>query len=342
MQTGRGADRRPATTYDTGFGIRGVQTAVSTSSNSYLAALGHEALLPIRGPDATRFLQGQVTCDTRRLAVHQAMPGAYCTPQGRVICDFLLSAHAEEHVILRLRQSVLATSAAAFGKYIVFSRADLDQEQSGWRICGCWGDGARAALAGTLPGVPEGEWQSSSGAGYTVVALTGDRFECYFHGARGEALFKALAGQTHTAPAAQWQALELRSGIARIEAATSGMFVPQMLNYDLSGHISFDKGCYTGQEVVARLHYRGTPKRRLYLASGPAGQVPEPGATLYQQGSDKPTGNVVNAVADGDAADGALILATATVATADQGVSLQENADTELRLVPHPCMPDDD
>ncbi len=315
---------------------------MSTSTRCYLAALDHEALLHIKGPDATRFLQGQVTCDTGRLSEHQAMPGAYCTPQGRVICDFLLSAHAEEHVTLRLRQSVLPTSASALGKYIVFSRADLDQAQTGWRICGCWGDGARAVLDDLLPGVPDGEWQSSSGTGYTVVALPGNRFECYFHGAQGEALHRALEARAHTAPVARWLALEVRSGIARVEGETSGMFVPQMLNYDLTGHISFDKGCYTGQEVVARLHYRGTPKRRLYLASGPAGHFPEPGAALYQKGSSQATGNVVNATADEDAPGQVLILTTATVATVDQGVSLQADSDTGLHLARHPYMPVDD
>lgn len=315
---------------------------MNTTSNCYLAALGHEALLHVRGPDAALFLQGQVTCDTRGLSAGKALTGAYCTPQGRVICDFLLSAHTEEHLILRLRQSVLATCASAFGKYIVFSRAELDSAQAEWQVCGCWGDGARAILADLLPRVPAGEWQSSSGPGYTVIALPGNRFECYFHGTQGEALLRALEARSCTAAATDWLAMELRSGIARVEQATSGAFVPQMLNYDLTGHVSFDKGCYTGQEVVARLHYRGTPKRRLYLASGPSGQVPEPGATVYQKNAGQATGNVVNANPGEDPAGEVLILTTATVTTADQGVSLQADADTGLHLIRHPFMPSED
>ena len=96
-----------------------------------------------------------------------------------------------------------------------------------------------------------------------------------------------------------WQAEQIASGIARIEAGTTGEYVPQSLNYDLTGHISFTKGCYTGQEVVARLHYRGKSKRRLYLAdinpdALPAGLQIQAGDPLYGEDNSRAIGNVIN------------------------------------------------
>jgi folate-binding protein YgfZ len=84
--------------------------------------------------------------------------------------------------------------------------------------------------------------------------------------------------------------------VARIEAATSGEFIPQVLNYDITGHISFNKGCYTGQEVVARMHYKGKPKRRLYPATIASGgsALPASGEPLYLAGTERPAGHLIN------------------------------------------------
>ena len=304
----------------------------------FLAELPHESLLRIRGPEASKFLQGQVTCDTRRLSAEQAMPGAYCTPQGRVVCDFLLAEHEPEHLLLRMRQSILEASAATFGKYIVFSRAEIATDTDQWRILGCWGPDAAAVLEQLLPRLPADDWQAVSGPGFTVVALPGARFEIYLHGEPGQALDERLRQLSTTGDAADWIALEIRSGIARIEAETAQMFIPQMLNYDLSGHIRFDKGCYTGQEVVARLHYRGKPKRRLYTATAVTGALPAPGDALYTTDSPQASGNVVNAIADDQDPDRSLMLATLTVATADRGSHLQDADGPTLELGEHPYM----
>ena len=108
-------------------------------------------------------------------------------------------------------------------------------------------------------------------------------------------------------------------GIARIEAATAGEFVPQVINYDLTGHISFNKGCYTGQEVVARLHYRGKPKRRSIMASLTAAQGCAPGAPLFDATSGQNVGDVVNC---STTAQGTVALVSATASGAANGLRL--------------------
>lgn len=308
---------------------------MNATSECFLAPLTEEALLQINGPDAAKFLQGQVTCDTRKLADQEALYGAYCTPHGRVVCDFLLCQRAPDHLLLRQRRSILETSAATFGKYIVFSRADLETSQTDWQLFGCWGDAAETTLNQVFSVLPARQMRVVSGDGFVLVALPEKHFECYLHGEAGASFAQQLQSQSTPATETAWQSLEIHAGIARIEAQTTEMFIPQMLNYDLTGHVSFDKGCYTGQEVVARLHYRGTPKRRLYLAEATLPEAPLPGCSLHNPASPQAVGNVVNSVTEASAS---ILLVSAAVASADQGLHLGTADGPALQLGTHPHM----
>jgi folate-binding protein YgfZ len=302
---------------------------------NHVALLEQESLLHLAGPDSQQFLQGQVTCDTREVDAANARPGAYCTPQGRVVCDFLLCQLAEQHLALRLRRDLRQLSAEVFGKYIIFSKAELDATNDDWDIFGCWGETVGDALAGIFGGVPGGPHGARQGDGYCLVQAddSGQRFECYIQRSRRQDLGEQLQEQLAIAPEAVWQLMDIDAGIARLQAATSGEFVAQMLNYDLTGHVSFSKGCYTGQEVVARLHYRGTPKRRLYRVALPPGEPAQPGDELF--GSDSQSvGDLVNrAAADGHPTRA---LAVATVARLDEGLHLQSPDGPALELLDLP------
>ena len=274
--------------------------------------LEQEALLHIAGPDSLTFLQGQTTCDTRNLDSSHALPGVYCTPKGRVVCDFLLSQLGEEHYALRLRRDIRAGSAATFGKYIIFSKAELDAGRDDWQVLACWGEDAGRALSDIFGATPAERFGASCGDGFVVVQLDEDgrQFECYLDSANKPELLAQMGEIMQQSTEEQWQALQIGSGIGRIEAATVEAFIPQMLNYDLTGHISFTKGCYTGQEVVARLHYLGKPKRRMYLAELSGSEPPTAGTPLFSSDTGQSVGNVVNsAVADGQLIG--LVVATA-------------------------------
>lgn len=270
---------------------------------AYYAKLESEALLHIKGPDTLTFLQGQTTCDTRTVDAEHAVPGAFCTPQGRMVCDFLLGELAPEHFALRLRADTLAHAAATFGKYIVFSKADLDAQRRDWQVVACWGDSAAETLQTLIGRLPDNQFQAVSGNGHVLIQLDerGEHFEAWIdmeqHSDHFEALQQAMtAGSENT-----WQALQVRAGLGRVEGPTLEEFLPQMLNYDLTGHISFNKGCYTGQEIVARLHYRGKAKRRMYLATG--GDIALPAGTpLFAAGKDQAIGSIVNGAMDADQA----------------------------------------
>jgi folate-binding protein YgfZ len=303
--------------------------------NCEFTTLPGEGLLHISGPDTLGFLQGQTTCDTRRLDASTAIPGAYCTPQGRVVCDFLLLQLGQEHVGLRMRSDILDASAATFSKYIVFSKAEIDRQPGDWQVAACWGQDASeviAALCGSAPGKPFGV---AAANGLRAVQLDddGQLFECYLDPSVSAQIPAELAALQSEGGEARWRAQQIAAGIGRIEEATIEAFIPQMLNFDVTGHISFDKGCYTGQEVIARLHYRGKSKRRMYLAT--LEHDAEAGAELYASTSGQSVGSVVNC-APMSGGFSALVVATADGAGAGLHLASQDGPPLSLGELPYP------
>lgn len=308
----------------------------------HYATLKQEALLHLQGPDAAAFLQGQVTCDTRKLNPATAIPGVYCTVKGRVICDFLLAALAADHLVLRMRRDIRDTSAAVLAKYIVFSKARLDAQCDRWQILGCWGPGSSGMLGDIFGAAPAAQYGVTAGEGFLLIQLdeAGQEFECYLEESVAAGFQDRLPAHATERPESEWQLLQIASGIARIEAATSGEFVPQVLNYDVTDHISFKKGCYTGQEVVARLHYRGTAKRRLYLAEIDPLQsadkvAPAAGDALYSGNNSQVVGNVINSVSSG-ARTRLLVTATAEAIATELQLTDTQGQALAISPVPYP------
>jgi tRNA-modifying protein YgfZ len=264
--------------------------------NCQYSQLEQDALLHIVGPDTLKFLQGQTTCDTRKVTPNHALPGVFCTPQGRVVCDFLLCELGPDHFALRMRRAIRASSSAVFGKYIIFSKAKLDATREDWAPYAVWGPEAASALGKIFDELPTERFGASSGDGFVVVQTDeqGQQFECYLHSSSNATYLARMDEVMPLGTEADWQALQIINGIARIEAATVEEFVPQILNYDRTGHISFNKGCYTGQEVVARLHYRGKPKRRTYVAELPVETSCPAGTAVHDAVSGENVGVIVN------------------------------------------------
>ncbi|MEH6611036.1 MAG: hypothetical protein V7696_16830 [Halioglobus sp.] len=298
--------------------------------NSAFTLLPDEALLEISGPDTLTFLQGQVTCDTRQLSDNNAVPGVYCTPKGRTVADFLLLQLAETEFALRVRSGIMENTAAVLGKYIVFSKAEIAPRNTEWQIFGCWGPDAAQVITDISGADPGRRYTCINAEDFIAVQMdeAGRYFECYCK--TGSSLPQSLADVCEPGNVSDWNSAQIAGGIARIEADTVEEFIPQMLNYDITGHISFTKGCYTGQEVVARLHYRGKPKRRTYLGSIAGTDVPVAGTPLFTPGNNQSIGNIVNASGGSDQQVSVLYCATATAI--DQGVRL--GSDQGLEIMP--------
>jgi folate-binding protein YgfZ len=328
------------------------------------APLPDEALLHFSGPDTLTFLQGQTTCDTRLLTPAQALPGACCTPQGRVVCDFLLCRLGPDHHALRLRRDIRAAAAARFGKYLLFSKAKMDPGRESWQVLACWGEQARATLwevfgaapvgaapvgaapvgAAPVAGAPPGKrYCTLAGEGFVLVQVDeeGRQFECYVDQAEHPHWLQRMASAMQLSRQESWHALQIAAGIGRIEAATVEQFIPQVLNYDLTGHISFSKGCYTGQEVIARLHYRGRAKRRMHLAEFcatdlPGGTPPAAGTGLYPAAGVQPVGAVVNSALVGAGRGVALVVAPGAAVAAGLRLGGPDGPSLLAQSLPYP------
>ena len=266
---------------------------IIASVSTYLANLPRRRCLTLSGPDSRSFLQGQSTCDIDELRNGGSLTGAFCNPQGRMFADFTVWQFAEDHLVLSLDSSLIEPLQATLSKYLAFSKAELGNPGSGLANWAIWGDAA-SVIADT--GTAEPGW-SFAGARVRPSAVSG-AYDMLVPDDCEAAMQDALSASI-PADESAWHYLEIVNGIGHVHQLTSGLFLPQMLNYQLTGQVSFTKGCYTGQEVVARMHYRGKVKRPMQYCIVDAPDIldaPEPGTTLHRPGSEQAIGHVVSAV----------------------------------------------
>jgi tRNA-modifying protein YgfZ len=217
-------------------------------------------VLRVRGADVVSFLQGQLSQDVTRLAPDTSLLAGYHNPQGRVIALLRMVQLAAGDVLLVLPRELAAPVAARLSKYILRAKVRLADESAHWRVSALVREvQPGAAPAAPLPDAVEG-----------AVSRTGDSHLVCVGGQPVRLLLFAPVDTAGTLPAGciaadaeQWARLEIGAGVPQVFAATSEEFVAQMLNLDALGAIAFDKGCYTGQEVIARAHFRGRVKRRM-------------------------------------------------------------------------------
>ena len=221
--------------------------------------LTHLGILRFTGPDALSFLQGQVSNDTQRLTGNTSLLAAYSSAQGRVIALIYLLPHSSG-VIAILPREILQPTMERMRKFIL--RAKVQIEDAGDSL-------AVAGYFGAMPGW-SGGYSEADGVGVAPVARDKNRFWLI-------AAPQKFASSVDAAGARrienEWRLADIRAGLPQVYAATSEAFVAQMLNLDRLDGISFTKGCYTGQEIIARTQHLGRIKRRLYRLSLPAGAL---------------------------------------------------------------------
>ncbi len=269
---------------------------------THLIDLSSRALIRVGGEDATAFLQGQLTQDVAALDDARVLWAAHCSPKGRMLASFLMWKAAGQ-IWLDAPEDLAEPALRRLRMYVLRSRVTLEDARATQARLGLCGPGAMALLeTAGLPAAPapgtHDTWE-----GVTRIAVSPERLMLV---APPEVLASLQACLSpHCAPGSgrDWTDAAVREGVAEITLATQDEWIPQMLNWDLVGGISFKKGCYTGQEIVARTHYLGKVKRRLlrFRAAGPV-QV---GQELIQDGT--AAGKV--ALVGGDSAQGSEFLA---------------------------------
>ena len=284
---------------------------VAARDAAVVCDLGRIASLEVSGSDAASFLQGQFTSDVAALADGALQLSAWCSPKGRVLASFTLRRIAADRFELLLPRLLLAPIQRRLTLFVLRSSVTIrDASEATLRI-GIGGPAAARCLAAVVGAVPALHHATAIEGG-AIAALPGARFIAIADPDQGPRLWESLdAARAAGFPCWRW--LTIRAGIPVILPPTQDQFIPQMLNLDALGGVSFQKGCYSGQEIVARTQYLGRLKERLALAH--AESTPSPGTRVFAPAfADQPCGTVINAAAaPGGGADLLLVAQTAAL-----------------------------
>lgn len=244
------------------------QELTHTAQHNTLCDLSHLALLEVSGADAVTFLQGQVTNDVRLLDGKHAHYTGYCSPKGRLLALFLAFSH-QDHVHLQLPKSLAETVAKRLKMFVMRSKVTINDTSDRIIKLGLNGPDAEQLLSAQFSEVPTADYALATLAQATLLKLPSvaghHRYEIFTTLEHTSTLWDALKLRAKPVGKPCWDWLEINAGIPEIMTATQEQFVPQMVNMDLLNAINFKKGCYTGQEIVARTHYLGSVKRRTFL-----------------------------------------------------------------------------
>ena len=250
-----------------------------------VAPLAHLGVIGVAGEDAASFLQGQLTQDFVLLPPEQARLAAFCSAKGRMQASFIGFKRADE-ILLVMSRDILPPTLKRLSMFVLRAKAKLRDATAEFDLHGLAGEAALAAQPGGLA-----PWSKTESGNATLVRL---------YPADGHDRLLRVAPAGEAAPAgpplepALWLWGEARSGIATLTAPIVDAFVPQMLNYESVGGVNFKKGCYPGQEVVARSQFRGTLKRRAYLAHS-AGPLQAGMDVFHERDASQPCGTVAQA-----------------------------------------------
>jgi folate-binding protein YgfZ len=292
------------------------------------------ALLSVAGADAVAFLHGQLSSDVNALRPGEGQYWTYNTPKGRMLANGVLwrAPLRENAVVLLLAADLAETIRRRLAMFVLRAKVRVDDITEGQALLGLGGaDAAQAAHEALGVLVPATSSAAAFGGEATIFALPDGRYAIVAPAPQGAIIQAALARHASIVDADAWRWLGIAAGVPWIGAATSDQFVPQMANWDVLGGVSFRKGCYPGQEIVARMQYLGRLKERLFAFRTDAFDV-APGARLYSWafGADQPCGTVVNAAPH--PAGGVALLAVVQLAAIEAGdVALAAAAGPRLR-----------
>ncbi|QZP35746.1 YgfZ/GcvT domain-containing protein [Pseudomonas sp. DR48] len=260
------------------------------ADSAFFCTLSHEGVLAVRGADASKFLQGQLTCNLNYLSDTQTSLGARCTQKGRMQSSFRILLEGDG-VLMAMATELLEPQLADLKKYAVFSKSKLTDESAAWVRFGL--EHADAALTGLRLELPADTDSVVRNDGLIAIRVSSERAELWVAADKADAIKGKLSAQLAEGNLNQWLLGQIRAGIGQVMPSTRELFIPQMLNLQAVGGVSFKKGCYTGQEIVARMQYLGKLKRRLYRLTLDASELPEPGTPLFSPTHGSSIGEVV-------------------------------------------------
>lgn len=248
-----------------------MNTHVSTDFEG-ATPLADWGVIRVAGTDAAAFLQGQLTQDMLGLDAHRAALAGWCSAKGRLLASFVVWRPAPDEVLMACSADLLPAALKRLSMFVLRAKCKLSDAGAEVALHGVAGSAATVA-----------QWRCADG----LVGLPPVR-------GTARALRVGPAPALPVLDADAWKWLEVASGVPRIVAATAEQFVPQMVNFEVVGGVNFQKGCYPGQEVVARSQYRGTLKRRAFVFESPVAAAPAQ-EIFHSADGEQPAGMVANA-----------------------------------------------
>lgn len=319
------------------FGDRATERAAA-ANGTIVADLSQLGVIAFRGEETAAFLQGQLTNDIHALRADAAQWSGFCNPKGRLLANFLVWRHSDD-TCLQLSGDITAAVLKRLSMYVLRSKTrgrDASDETVRLVVAG---PAAAAAVEAAMGALPDAPMRTAACEAGRVVRVGADKFVLSIAPERAVAVWRVLGASATPVGAPVWDWLRLNAGIPMIVAATQEEFIPQMVNLEAIGGVSFQKGCYTGQEIVARSQYLGKMKRRMFLAHVDAEAAP--GDALYSADhEDQASGMVVNAAPAPEGGWDALAVARVESATT-QTLHLKVPGGAPLAIKPLPyALPD--
>jgi len=308
----------------------------AVKTDTVLSDLSHLGLIGFSGDDTQTFLQGQLTSDVRQVTPNHAQYSSHCTPKGRMLANFLLWQNVGGDYLMQLPAELQASTQKRLGMFVLRSKVKVRDAGNELVRIGLAGSGAEALLQKHFPTLPHDPMGATNTDSMSLIRLSAERFQINVQPEHAAALWDALKQSSTPVGVGVWQWLEIRAGIPTITAATQEQFVPQMVNYERIGGVNFKKGCYPGQEIVARTQYLGKLKRHMCLAHIATPDAPVAGDELYSADMEgQASGMIVNAERSPD--DGFDVLAAIQISSAEAGPVHWKTSDgPALELLPLP------
>ena len=237
----------------------------SAQNGTILCDLGQFGILKISGEDAQNFLQNLFSSDVREVSAQLAQISSLNTAKGRMLATFLIWQTDADYFLL-LPRDLCAPIRKRLSMYVLRAKVKIEDASEGIVCLGLAGEGATALLQQHFGSVPQNSLGVEQHDNASVVRVGAQRYQINTTLQHAPALWQNLCTSSRAVGSPCWDWLNIRSGIPVIVPATQEQFVPQMANLELIGGVNFKKGCYPGQEIVARMQYLGKSKRRMYLA----------------------------------------------------------------------------
>ncbi|MEW5769175.1 MAG: folate-binding protein [Pseudomonadota bacterium] len=308
----------------------------AAQGQTVLADLSHYGLIGFAGEEAQTFLHGQITNDLRGLREEAAVFAGYLSAKGRMLANFIVMKRGADLLVMLpagLRESV----QKRLSMFILRAKVKARDASGEWVRLGLAGPGAADLAARTLGvALPQGIMGMAHAGQAFLLRLGDDRFDLFVAPDAAPALWQQLAAAARPVGAPAWDWLLINGGIPTVLPQTQDHFVPQMANMEILGGVSFNKGCYPGQEIVARSQYLGKVKRRLFLAH--VDQPAQPGDELFApEPADQSCGVVANAApAPGGGWDALVVALAPSVEAGEVRLKARDGARLAFRPLPYP------